>query len=70
MKAILKKLDYNGYYEHVAYIINKLNNLPTENVPLTDQQKMNQLFGGGSGSGGNILKPPSQPIVMKPIVST
>lgn len=27
MKIILKKLHYNIYYEHVAYIINKLNNL-------------------------------------------
>ena len=32
MKGILKKLDYNIYYEHVAYIINKLNNLPPPKI--------------------------------------
>jgi hypothetical protein len=32
MKVILKKLDYNIYYEHVAYIINKLNNLPPPKI--------------------------------------
>jgi len=32
MKAILKKLKYNNYYEHIHYIINKLNNLPPPKV--------------------------------------
>lgn len=32
MKIILKKLEYNIYYEHVAYIINKLNNLPPPKI--------------------------------------
>ena len=32
MKEILKKLNYNMYYEHVAYIINKLNNLPPPKI--------------------------------------
>jgi hypothetical protein len=32
MKIILKKLDYNIYYEHIAYIINKLNNLPPPKI--------------------------------------
>jgi hypothetical protein len=32
MKIILKKLGYNIYYEHVAYIINKLNNLPPPKI--------------------------------------
>jgi hypothetical protein len=32
MKIILKKLNYNMYYEHVAYIINKLNNLPPPKI--------------------------------------
>ena len=32
MKLILKKLNYNIYYEHVAYIINKLNNLPPPKI--------------------------------------
>jgi hypothetical protein len=32
MKAKLKKLKYNSYYEHVHYIINKLNNLPPPKI--------------------------------------
>jgi predicted RNA-binding Zn-ribbon protein involved in translation (DUF1610 family) len=32
IKMILKKLGYNSYYEHVAYIINKLNNLPPPKI--------------------------------------
>ena len=32
MKIILKKLNYNIYYEHIAYIINKLNNLPPPKI--------------------------------------
>lgn len=31
-KLILKKLGYNSYYEHIAYIINKLNNLPPPKI--------------------------------------
>jgi len=32
MKNILKKLKYNVYYEHIHYIINKLNNLPPPKI--------------------------------------
>jgi hypothetical protein len=32
MKQILKKLNYNSYYEHVHYIINKLSNLPPPKI--------------------------------------
>jgi len=32
MKTILKKIKYNIYYEHIAYIINKLNNLPPPKI--------------------------------------
>jgi hypothetical protein len=32
MKIILKKIKYNMYYEHVSYIINKLNNLPPPKI--------------------------------------
>jgi predicted transposase YbfD/YdcC len=39
MKTILKKLDYNIYYEHVAYIINKLNNLPPPKIT-RDMEKL------------------------------
>jgi predicted RNA-binding Zn-ribbon protein involved in translation (DUF1610 family) len=39
MKVILKKLRYNIYYEHVAYIINKLNNLPPPKIT-RDMEKL------------------------------
>jgi len=39
MKTILKKLKYNIYYEHVAYIINKLNNLPPPKIT-RDMEKL------------------------------
>jgi predicted RNA-binding Zn-ribbon protein involved in translation (DUF1610 family) len=39
MKTILKKLQYNIYYEHVAYIINKLNNLPPPKIT-RDMEKL------------------------------
>jgi hypothetical protein len=39
MKGILKKLQYNIYYEHVAYIINKLNNLPPPKIT-RDMEKL------------------------------
>lgn len=39
MKIILKKLKYNIYYEHVAYIINKLNNLPPPKIT-RDMEKL------------------------------
>jgi len=32
MKAILKKLNYNNYYEHIHYIINKLSNIPPPKI--------------------------------------
>ena len=32
IKNILKKLNYNIYYEHITYIINKLNNLPPPKI--------------------------------------
>ena len=32
MKIILKKLEYNSYYEHIHYIINKLSNLPPPKI--------------------------------------
>jgi len=32
IKTILKKIQYNNYYEHISYIINKLNNLPPPKI--------------------------------------
>jgi hypothetical protein len=39
MKIILKKLKYNIYYEHISYIINKLNNLPPPKIT-RDMEKL------------------------------
>ena len=39
IKNILKKLKYNIYYEHIAYIINKLNNLPPPKIT-RDMEKL------------------------------
>lgn len=39
MKNILKKLKYNIYYEHITYIINKLNNLPPPKIT-RDMEKL------------------------------
>ena len=39
MKTILKKIKYNIYYEHIAYIINKLNNLPPPKITV-DMEKI------------------------------
>ncbi len=39
MKDILKKIGFNGYYEHVPYIINKLNNLPPPKIT-RDMEKL------------------------------
>jgi len=44
MKTILKKLDYNGYYEHVAYIINKLNNLPPPKITRDTEKLFISMF--------------------------
>ncbi len=39
VKIILKKLGYNIYYEHIAYIINKLSNLPPPKIT-RDMEKL------------------------------
>ena len=39
LKIILKKLGYNIYYEHIAYIINKLSNLPPPKIT-RDMEKL------------------------------
>ena len=39
IKLILKKLEYNIYYEHTTYIINKLNNLPPPKIT-RDMEKL------------------------------
>ena len=32
VRKILKRLGYNKYYEHIPYIINKLNNIPPPKI--------------------------------------
>ena len=44
LKLILKKLNYNKYYEHVPFIINKLNGLPPPNISRESEEKFRQMF--------------------------
>lgn len=44
MKIILKKLGYNIYYEHIAYIINKLNNLPPPKITRDMEKLFTSMF--------------------------
>lgn len=44
MKTILKKIKYNIYYEHVSYIINKLNNLPPPKITRDMEKIFSSMF--------------------------
>jgi hypothetical protein len=44
MKSLLKKLNYNCYYEHVTYIINKLNNLPPPKITKDMEKQFINMF--------------------------
>ena len=44
MKEILKKLKSNKYYEHIAYIINKINGLPPPHFPPEIEEKLRSMF--------------------------
>lgn len=44
MRAILKKLGLNSYYEHIPYIINKLNGVPPPCLTRELEDKLRQLF--------------------------
>lgn len=44
LRAILKKLNLNSYYEHIPYIINKLNGLPPPTLTRELEDKLRQLF--------------------------
>ena len=44
MKAILKKLTLNKYYEHVPHIINKLNGLPPPKLSSDIEDKLRRMF--------------------------
>lgn len=44
MKAILKKLNYNRFYEHIPHIINKLSGLPPPNLTREIEEKFRQMF--------------------------
>jgi len=44
LKLILKKLNYNKYYEHVPFIINKLNSISPPNIPREYEEKFRQMF--------------------------
>lgn len=44
LRAILKKLNLNSYYEHIPYIINKLNGLPSPSLTRELEDKLRQMF--------------------------
>ena len=44
VRAILKKLNLNKYYEHVYHIINKLNGLPAPTLSRDLEEKLRIMF--------------------------
>ena len=44
IRAILKKLNLNFYYEHIPYIINKLNGIPPPSINRELEDKLRQMF--------------------------
>ena len=44
MRAILKKLGYNRYYEHVQHIINKVSGIPPPKMTREVEEKFRQMF--------------------------
>ena len=44
IKVLLKKLKYNIYYEHIIYILNKLNNIPPPKLSKDMEKIFNSMF--------------------------
>ena len=44
LRAILKKLNLNSYYEHIPYIINKLNGVPPPTLTRELEDRLRQMF--------------------------
>lgn len=44
MREILKKLGENKYYEHINYIINRINGVPTPHIPPELEEKLCNMF--------------------------
>jgi hypothetical protein len=44
LKKILRKLNLNKYYEHIPFIINKLNSLPPPNISREHEEKFRSMF--------------------------
>jgi hypothetical protein len=44
MREILKKLKINKYYEHINYIINRINGVPTPHFPPELEEKLCSMF--------------------------
>jgi hypothetical protein len=44
LKKILRKLNLNKYYEHIPFIINKLNRLPPPNISREHEEKFRSMF--------------------------
>jgi TolA-binding protein len=44
LRAILKKLSLNKYYEHIPHIINRLNGIPAPRMTRTTEEKLRNMF--------------------------
>ena len=44
MRTILKNLNLNSYYEHIPYIINKLNGIPPPTMTRELEEKVRSMF--------------------------
>jgi uncharacterized Zn finger protein (UPF0148 family) len=44
VKSILRKLKYNRFYEHVPQIINRLNGMPSPNLPQDLEERLRHMF--------------------------
>jgi hypothetical protein len=44
MRSILKNLNLNSYYEHIPYIINKLNGIPPPTMSRELEEKVRSMF--------------------------
>jgi TolA-binding protein len=44
LRAILKKLSFNKYYEHIPHIINRLNGIPAPRMTRTTEEKLRNMF--------------------------
>lgn len=44
IKSVLKKLDYNRYYENIPHIINKITGVPLPKIPYSLEEQLRNMF--------------------------